>query len=98
MTIAHLVSFKYKAGTSAAAQADHVAKLKSLADIDGVVDFKVGEDVVRSPRSYDTGLVVIFKDRAALDSYATNPRHLPVAQLGRDLSESIIAVDFEVDE
>lgn len=93
--IVHAVSFKYKPETTAAERADHRAKLKALADIDGIVDFKVGEDVVRSARSYDTGLVVIFKDRAALDSYGTNPRHVPVAQLGRDLSDSIIAVDFE---
>lgn len=94
--IAHIVSFKYKAGTTAEARADHRARLQTLSDIDGVVDFKVGEDVVRSPRSYDTGLVVLFRDRAALDAYASNPRHVPVAQLGRDLSESIVAVDFEV--
>lgn len=93
--IVHAVSFKYKAETTAAQRADHRAKLKALADLDGIADFKVGEDVVRSPRSYDTGLVVIFKDRAALDGYAINPRHLPVAQLGRDLSDSIVAVDFE---
>jgi Stress responsive A/B Barrel Domain len=93
--IAHLVSFKYKTGTTAAQRADHVAKLKGLADIDGIVDFKVGEDIVRSPRSYDTGLVVCFRDRAALDGYATHPHHVPVAQLGRDLSDSIVAVDFE---
>jgi hypothetical protein len=93
--VVHLVSFKYKAEATAAQRADHRAKLKGLADIDGIVDFKVGEDVVRSPRSYDTGLVVLFRDRAALDGYATNPRHVPVAQLGRDLSETIVAVDFE---
>ena len=93
--IAHVVVFKYKPETSAAQRADHCARLKGLADIDGIADFKVGQDVVRSPRSYDTGLVVMFRDRAALDSYATNPRHVPVAQLGRDLSDSIIAVDFE---
>ncbi len=93
--VVHIVSFKYKAQATAAQQADHRAQLKHLADIDGILDFKVGGDIVRSPRSYDTGLVVIFRDRAALDAYATNPRHLPVAQLGRDLSDSIIAVDFE---
>ena len=93
--IAHVVVFKYKAEATAAQKADHCAKLKGLADIDGIVDFKVGQDVVRSPRSYDTGLVVLFRDRAALDGYAVHPRHVPVAQLGRDLSDSIIAVDFE---
>ena len=93
--IVHLISFKYKSDTTAAQKADHWAKLKALADIDGVLDFKVGPDVVRSPRSYDAGLLVMFRDRAALDGYAVHPRHVPVAQLGRDLSDSIIAVDFE---
>ena len=93
--VVHIVSFKYKADATADQQADHRAKLKRLADIDGILDFKVGEDIVRSPRSYDTGLSILFRDRAALDSYATNPRHVPVAQLGRDLSDSIVAVDFE---
>ena len=93
--VVHIVSFKYKAVASVAERADHRAKLKGIADIDGILDFKVGEDIVGSPRSYDTGLLVVFRDRAALDSYATNPRHVPVAALGRDLSESIVAVDFE---
>jgi len=93
--VVHMISFKYKAETTAAERTHHWAKLKALADIDGILDFKVGPDIVRSPRSYDAGLLVIFRDRAALDGYAVHPRHVPVAQLGRDLSESIIAVDFE---
>ena len=93
--VVHLVSFKYRKDVDEAARQDHRARLKALADIDGVIDFKVGADFVRSPRSYDTGIVVQFRDRAALDSYATNPRHVPVAQMGRDLSDSIVAVDFD---
>jgi len=93
--VVHLISFKYKASTTEAQRADHRARLKNIADIEGILDFKVGEDIVRSPRSYDTGLLVVFRDRAALDGYATNPRHVPVAQLGRDLSDAIVAVDFE---
>ena len=93
--VVHMVSFKYKADTGAAARADHRAKLNGLRDLDGIVDFKVGEDFIQSPRSFDTGLVVLFRDRAALDSYATNPRHVPIAQLGRDLSATIVAVDFD---
>ena len=93
--VIHIVSFKYKAAATAAERADHRAKLKGITDIDGILDFKVGEDIVHSPRSYDTGLLVVFRDRAALDGYATNPRHVPVAALGRDLSESIVAVDFD---
>ncbi len=93
--VVHIVSFKYRPQVDTDARQDHRAKLRALADIDGIVDLKVGEDFVRSPRSYDTGLVVSFRSRAALDGYATHPRHEPVAKLGRDLSETIVAVDFD---
>ena len=92
----HLVCFKYKPETPAEARAEHRAQLSALKVLDGVVDLKVGEDVVRSPRSYDTGLMITFPDRAALDAYQKNPRHLPVAQFGASLSEHVVAVDFQM--
>src|SRR5919108_141172 len=72
------------------AQADHRQRLAALRTLDGVVDLKVGEDVVRSPRSYDTGLMITFADRAALDAYQKNDRHVPVSQLGVAVSEHIV--------
>ncbi len=92
----HLVCFKYKPDVDQATRAQHRARLAGLRGLDGVVDLKVGEDVVRSPRSYDTGLAITFPNRAALDAYQTNDRHVPVAQLGVRLSEHIVAVDFEI--
>jgi hypothetical protein len=92
----HLVSFKYKAEVDAAARAQHRQRLAGLKGLDGVIDLKVGEDVVRSARSFDTGLAITFPDRAALDAYQKNQQHVPVAQLGVSLSEQIVAVDFEI--
>jgi stress responsive alpha/beta barrel protein len=92
----HLVCFKYKADVDAPTRMQHRARLAALKSLDGVIDLKVGEDVVRSPRSYDTGLSITFPDRAALDAYQKNDRHVPVAQLGVSLSEHIVAVDFEI--
>jgi len=92
----HLVSFKYKAETDAATRAQHRARLAGLKGLDGVIDLKVGEDVVRSPRSYDTGLSVTFADRAALDTYQKHPQHVPVAQFGVTVSEHIVADDFAI--
>ena len=92
----HLVCFKYKADTSDTAQAQHRERLGALSTLDGVLDLKVGEDVVRSPRSYDTGLSIAFPDRAALDAYQNNDQHIPVAQFGASLSEHVVAVDFEI--
>ncbi len=94
--ILHLVCFKYAPTTDAPMRAQHRAQLASLRALDGVVDLKVGEDVVRSSRSYDTGLAVTFRDRAALDAYAKDPRHVPIAQHGASISEHIVAVDFEI--
>ena len=92
----HLVSFKYKADVDSATRVQHRERLAALGDVDGVVDLRVGEDVVRSPRSYDTGLAITFTNRAALDAYQKNDRHVPVAQFGVSLSEHIVAVDFEI--
>lgn len=91
----HLVAFKYKSDVDPAARADHRRQLAGLSEIDGIIDLSVGADVVHSARSYDTGLVVTFRDRAALDAYQKNPQHVPVAQFGVSLSEHIVAVDFE---
>jgi hypothetical protein len=92
----HLVCFKYRADVDQATRAQHRARLAGLRGLAGVVDLKVGEDVVRSPRSYDAGLAVTFPNRAALDAYQKNDQHVPVAQFGVSLSEHIVAVDFEV--
>ena len=92
----HLVCFKYKRDTSDTAQAQHRERLGALSTLDGVVDLKVGEDIVQSPRSYDTGLMITFPDRAALDAYQKDPRHVPISQLGVRLSEHIVAVDFQI--
>jgi hypothetical protein len=69
--------------------------LRGLASLDGIQQLQVGADVVRSARSYDTGLAVTFVDRAALDAYQKDSRHVPVAQLGVALCDHIVAVDFE---
>ena len=92
----HLVCFKYKAEVDEDTRRQHRDCLRSLEDLDGIVALKVGADVVRSPRSYDTGLSVTFLDRAALDLYAKHPRHIPIAALGVGLCEQIVSCDFEI--
>jgi hypothetical protein len=96
MALVHMVCFKYKPSVDEAARADHRARLARLRGLAGVLDLKVGADVVRSPRSYDTGLLITFPDRASLDAYQKDPVHVPVAQHGIGLAERIVAVDFEI--
>jgi hypothetical protein len=92
----HLVSFKYKADVDPATRTLHRERLSGLRGLDGVITLMVGEDVVRSPRSYDTGLAITFPDRAALDAYQTNDQHVPIAKFGAGLCEHVVAVDFEI--
>jgi Stress responsive A/B Barrel Domain len=90
----HVVCFKYRVSIAEGQRDAHRAKLAGLASLDGVVELKVGANVVESARSFDTGLVIRFADRAALDRYQQDARHVPIAQLGVSLSEQIVAVDF----
>ncbi|MDR1990521.1 MAG: Dabb family protein [Acidobacteriaceae bacterium] len=92
--LTHIVSFKYKADVPEETREEHRARLRALRSMVWVVDLKVGADIVRSARSYDTGLIVVFADRAALDTYQHDPRHVPVAQYGAGLCDHIVAVDF----
>jgi hypothetical protein len=94
--LVHLVLFKYRGDVDTATRVRHRERLAALKRLDGVIELKVGEDVVRSPRSYDTGLSITFHDRAALDAYQKNDQHVPVAQFGAGLCEHIAAVDFEI--
>jgi hypothetical protein len=50
---------------------------------------------VKVPRSFDTGLVALFRDRAALDAYTVHPEHIKVAEFGSTISEQVASVDFE---
>jgi len=94
--LTHIVVWKYKSGTTRAEGDEHVARLRRLpAVVDGIESFKVGFDVLHLARSYDTGLVAAFNDRAALDRYASHPEHIAAAEFGRAISEHVASVDFE---
>lgn len=93
--LSHIVCWKYKAETTSEARAEHVARLKSLPDsIPNIDSFAVGFDVLRLERSYDTGLVAVFPDRAALDAYTVHPIHQEVAKMGKEIAEKVVSVDF----
>jgi hypothetical protein len=96
--LTHIVIWKYRADIEEAVREEHVARLRRLpAFIPEIVSFNVGFDVLRLPRSYDTGLVAVFRDRAALDVYTVHPEHISAADFGRTISENVVSVDF-VDE
>ena len=96
--LTHIVVWKYKPEVSEEQRREHVERLRRL---DGLIpeirSFAVGRDVLKLPRSYHTGLVATFHDRAGLEAYDAHPEHQAVAQLGRTISEHVVSVDFEDD-
>ena len=94
--LTHIVVWKYRADVTQDTREDHVARLRSLCSIvPGIESLSVGFDTLHLPRSFDTGLVAIFHDRAGLDAYTIHPEHVKVAEFGRSLSEMVASVDFE---
>ena len=94
--LTHIVIWKYKPEVDAEQRREHVARLRALdGRIPEIQSFAVGADVLGLPRSYHTGLVATFRDRAALEAYDAYPDHKAVAALGRTISEHVASVDFE---
>jgi len=94
--LTHIVMWKYRSDTPQAVRDDHVAQLRSLSSVvPGIQSFSVGVDVLHSPRSYDTGLSAIFRDRGVLDAYSVHPDHVKVVEFGRGICEAMAKVDFE---
>ncbi len=94
--LTHIVIWKYRPEVGEAERRRHVEMLRSLPGrIPEIVSFAVGFDVLRLPRSYHTGLVSTFRDRAGLEAYTAHPDHVAVADFGRGISEHVASVDFE---
>ena len=94
--IRHVVLFKFKPEVAEEERNSALSDLRALPDKISVIrELEVGEDVVRSPRSWDCALVSVFDDIEALNEYQVNDDHLAVALRLREMCESIASVDFE---
>ena len=93
--LTHIVVWKYRDDVEQFAREEHVNLLRRLRSIiPEAQSLAVGFDTLFLPRSYDTGLVATFADRAALDAYTVHPEHIKVAEFGRSISEHVVSVDF----
>lgn len=93
--LVHIVCWKYKAEAAGNLRDEHRAKLRALPSIiPNIMTFDVGEDILHLERSFDTGLVIHFPDRDALDLYNDHPEHQKVAVMGREIAEKVVSVDF----
>ena len=93
--LVHIVCWRYKAEIDEPARDDHRSRLRALTTvIPEIVSFDVGADILHLERSFDTGLVAVFADRAALDRYTDHPEHQKVAAMGKEISEQVVSVDL----
>lgn len=94
--LTHVVIWKYRADVEQEVREEHVRMLRRLRSvIKELESLEAGFDIVKLPRSFDTGLVAVFRDRAALEAYTVHPEHIKVAALGKTISEQVASVDFE---
>lgn len=97
--LTHIVIWKYRADVEQVVREEHVRMLRRLPSVMDVIEkLEVGFDVLHLPRSYDTGLFAVFRDRAALEAYTVHPEHVLAANFGRSISEHVASVDFESQE
>ena len=93
--LTHIVIWKYRDDVEQFAREEHVNLLRNLKNlIPEIQSLHVGSDFLFLPRSYDTGLVAFFEDRAALDAYTVHLEHVKVAEYGRKISQHVASVDF----
>jgi hypothetical protein len=94
--LTHIVIWKYRDDVEPEVRETHLSMLRGLAATIPVIEsLAVGFDVLKLPRSYHTGLVAVFRDRAALQTYTVHPEHVKVVAFGRAITEQIASVDFE---
>ncbi len=95
--IKHIVFMKFKKGVT---DKDIVELEKLMAGLPGripeIKEYQFGRDIVRSERSYDFALVSAFDDLEALKRYQPHPDHQPVLAKVKEMSETILAVDFKL--
>ena len=94
--VEHVVLFKLKAGTTNAQKEAAFQALRGLKNqIDGIVDLTCGENFSERSQGFEIGLVVRFRDRAALDAYLPHPAHRgAVEQYVQPIREDVIVVDY----
>ena len=94
--VTHIVMWKYRDDVSEEIRENHHSQLRALGNIvAGIESLSVGSDFLHSPRSYDTGLSAVFRDRSVLDAYTVHPDHVKVVEFGHTITETMAKVDFE---
>jgi hypothetical protein len=92
----HVVFMKFKPAVTASDIDQLKQALGGLpALIPEIREFVFGQDILRTERSWDFGLVSTFENVDAMNRYQVNPDHQIVVQKVRAMCDAIVVVDFE---
>jgi len=96
--IEHMVVFKFNSETTPGAVDSLRQALMGLKEqFEGIVDLTFGENFSERGKGFTHGLVVRFKDKAALDEYLPHDAHQAVV---RDrvlpILDELVVVDYEI--
>ena len=92
--IKHIVMWRFKEGTK-----DQMHKF-----LDGIMGLPAQMDIIKSMQvgtnvnpkeKFDATLICEFENMDDLNSYATDPRHLAVASICKEIALERVAIDFE---
>ena len=96
MPVNHQVWIKFRSDAPAAQIEDVLTDLRALrGKVPGILDMNVGRNFTDRANGYQYGLMVILKDKAALEAYGPHPEHAKVAVKIRAIAESVMALDYE---
>jgi quinol monooxygenase YgiN len=92
--IHHSAFFRLKDSLNNADKELFFAEINKLADIEGVIDFKVVNET--SPKNhYTNGVTMQFADQKAYDAYNSNPQHQKfVQEIWMKMVEDFMEIDY----
>ncbi|KAF9901381.1 hypothetical protein EC991_006232 [Linnemannia zychae] len=101
MTVAHIILLKVKPSLSET-QAHDI--LKAVADLKNqlpsvVESVHLGINFASRAKGFTHGFTMLFKDKAALETYDKSPEHIKVVtEIIRPNVEDVLAFDYEVED
>jgi Stress responsive A/B Barrel Domain len=96
--VEHVVLFKLKPEATEAQKNAMIEALRGLkGQIEGIVDLSCGRNFSQRSQGFEIGLVVRFRDRAALEAYLPHPAHRGVVERSiNPIRQEVIVADYEV--
>ena len=94
--IVHIVMFKFKDDN----KKENILKAKDMlnalmGEVPSLLSMEVGENFCDEDRAMDLSIIITFKDKDALNEYATHPTHLKVVEFIKEVAILSKVVDYQ---